>query len=983
MQEKNRYTSKNIDSNKKISEALEELAYELSTNYATTSFGDKEKEDVNLGCIFHDDSLCIEKLDPERKGNAKVMAIQRHRNILVIGAGASHDSYKCIPLGRTTVEELKKKYMNRIEQFDAIRNKFEKKKYDMLKENGLSDLDFENYMSLFSDIILTPQEVRSFLKEYTNFNESPSLFYEVAAHMFKHSFIDVIINFNFDELLDHAIEEELGAGNYKYILNDGDCFDINKALVDGRLKVPIYIKPHGTISQKSSLRFTKAHYLEMSDEMKEFISTLVKGYRGPDKEPIEKVNLISVGFNMESVEFKDILEKHLPHESRIFHFMYDSKNTEDAEVDYVARKLPEFFDRVKTAFFKKKPKSFSDLRKIAAGDLQTIHHQKHKKDKGVRLSEEVYKRIDISGFNKQKPEDNNLLTSPFSELFCLLWRITANQFKKSYEPRSISRHEIISYLFYDAGFIFHPAAEADEYNRDKLREKYEDRVTYYRDRVIIEIAIAINRNKGILDAVELANDRAGMYYQKYQSCYERSVGKKRGTRLYTFNEMIAFFIEEESAKAMLYDRNIFTLQTHSREILKEKLRNFQISKNYLAAKKLDDTGSIQIDGQLINKLEKIFEDKHLLAASNNITPTIIYHVLRCPIMSSQFISSLKSNYDKKCYNGRMRMGYRKTGEPLTMLEELCRLLNKSIRNHYYQIKPKYDDRKNLVIESLSKRKILHTNLSLEFEIRRLLGAGEWDRLLSIAEVGSYFHYLRHLGRPARKNGQKSYTPSGEEVEYPLHGNFDPADKKLIMIHSLDAIGNVQHAGDPIRNVSNIRTHELFDNLKTYYKNSKGLRVDAHSTPFWQHNHHMIIFLKKVDKNSGQLKTEYPFFDLCHDGRGFIMLGSFYMYRHGFSNHISPAYIGSDLYEKDYKYINNDFHRLLSIFFMNYQRAIAFEKTSNPLDLEFNIDTYRNWMNNKHFEEKLREFMDVVVWDRNITKTTGVKKATRKGKKTTK
>ena len=38
----------------------------------------------------------------------------------------------------------------------------------------------------------------------------PGLAYEILAHLMKHGFIDAIINFNFDEVLDQAIEDELG-----------------------------------------------------------------------------------------------------------------------------------------------------------------------------------------------------------------------------------------------------------------------------------------------------------------------------------------------------------------------------------------------------------------------------------------------------------------------------------------------------------------------------------------------------------------------------------------------------------------------------------------------------------------------------------------------------------------------------------------------------------------------------------------------------
>lgn len=797
-------------------------------------------------------------------------------------------------------------------------------------------------MSLFSEFILSEEEIRDFLHDFTEYKNSPSLFYEVAAHMFKHSFIDVIINFNFDELLDNAIEEELGRNNYRFVLSDGDCFDVVDAMVDGRIKTPIYIKPHGTVSHKTSLRFTKSHYLEMSTKMKEFIAKLVSGYCGEDKRAISKVNLISVGFNMESVEFKKILQEHLPHESRIFHFMFLDPVTEKEEMkpeNYVKNVLDIFYKRVKESIVNRRTKSYDHvleeyvdvIKKNLAGDSKKTIND-------AALGLEIYKRINIHGFNATG--NINSLTSPFSELFCVLWRLTENQFKKSYVPRSISRHEIISYLFYDPKYIFHDKkSNSNLYSRDALRNSYEENVFYYRDRVIVEIAIAINRNKGIVDVAELMNDRVGIYYERYRDCYLKSEGKKRGLNLYTIFDFIGFFMSDKDRNSFQYARYIFRLTPLKLDDIIKSLEKFEENRTYIVLEDADD--GVQVDMGLLNMFVDLLKKKEIFDEENSITPTVLHYLFRCPMLSSQFVVNLRRNYDLKCYNGKVT----ENQDPNPMFKELCRLMNKSSKNHYFQIKPKYDDRKNYMIESFSKRKLVHTNLSLEYEIRKILGGEKWDRILVISEVGSFFQFIRHLS-----------------TEDELHGEFEAKGKKIIMLNSLEAVDTPDKQPSNYDDFLNFYKRKIFSD----YCAEDQFSVEILRMPFWQHNHHMLIFMKKIEGYNLEAKSEYPFFEL-NENQGFAMIGSFYMYRHGFSNQISPVYIGGDPYGKDVKLINNDFHRLLSLFYMNYQRAYAFEfgekrdgqNVNN--DYVINISTYHDWMDNKEFLKKLNNFMRENVW----------------------
>jgi hypothetical protein len=402
-------------------DTIKELANELTYNHLANSFSDDRGEEIHCDHIFDNDPFI--KDDPRlpfesgyfghspispaaafgfRKKNGSEKSC---RNIVVIGTGASHDSYAFVPLGTDMTKKMEGLFFKDIPEKAEVREKYEYDK-ENIRRLLKNEFDFENCLSLLSNYIV-PDKLRSEIKEMTAFRHEPSLFYEIIAHMFKHNFIDVVINFNFDELLDHAIEEEVGLQNYHHILHDGDCIAIKSLTEDGRLKVPVYIKPHGTYSHSASLRFTKQHYLDVSPEVKKLMETLIGGEREGNDNPIQRVNLICVGFDMTSLEFNEILDQKLPPHSRIYHISY--KNYEEDRLNKLKKEyLANFFNRAEKV-----------------------------------KNTNCYQMVEIIGFT---PLDK--LISPYAELFSVLWRQIHGKFSRIYRPRSIGRHEILNYLFY-------------------------------------------------------------------------------------------------------------------------------------------------------------------------------------------------------------------------------------------------------------------------------------------------------------------------------------------------------------------------------------------------------------------------------------------------------------------------------------------------------------------------------------------------------
>jgi hypothetical protein len=210
--------------------------------------------------------------------------------IVAVGAGASADAVG-LPMGKEASDILKDKLripaeyleneLRRLSiQYRLRREEFETQLLALGKFGGPRLL--ESLTAIFGR------------RYYT------ATCYEIISHLFKHRFVDAIINFNFDEVLDQAIDDEVGEENYWRIVSDGDLQGTMKDMWDNhrRLRLPLYIKPHGTASHASSLRFTREAYFLLPDDIH---TLLLECFT---KTP---VTLLIVGFGMQSVEFSDII----------------------------------------------------------------------------------------------------------------------------------------------------------------------------------------------------------------------------------------------------------------------------------------------------------------------------------------------------------------------------------------------------------------------------------------------------------------------------------------------------------------------------------------------------------------------------------------------------------------------------------------------------------------------------------------------------
>jgi hypothetical protein len=240
--------------------------------------------------------LSLTAHDDEPSAYLKGRLPLQRKIVVVVGAGASNDACG-LPTGPQAQTRLIRSFLKSgLVKDQLITGEISR----IAVEYRLDQHDFEAAL-----LALSKFDQPTVLKELNavyNRRHYPSFTYEILAHWLKHRFIDAIVNFNFDELLDQAIDDELGEDGYYRVVTDGDCPQkIDDWLDDKqrRFDFPLYVKPHGTASHKSTMRFTRASYSLLSTEVVGLLTKLFS----------QDVDLLVLGHAMQSVEFNAILHR--------------------------------------------------------------------------------------------------------------------------------------------------------------------------------------------------------------------------------------------------------------------------------------------------------------------------------------------------------------------------------------------------------------------------------------------------------------------------------------------------------------------------------------------------------------------------------------------------------------------------------------------------------------------------------------------------
>jgi hypothetical protein len=217
---------------------------------------------------------------------------ERISTIAVVGAGASFPMMSIADdLADKLEEEVESDKKEREVELERLENVY-----------GLNPANFETRLTAICRTPEAERKVREKISEHYRHHYPTLLTYELLAHLLHHRFLDAIISFNFDELLDRSIEDEMGSAEYTRVVTERDCDPSDL------ISTPLYIKMHGTASEPDSLRFTRERYYETP---KSIISLVEKQF------DVEHLVLLNLGFTMASFDFQYLLRK--PKQLEIYH----------------------------------------------------------------------------------------------------------------------------------------------------------------------------------------------------------------------------------------------------------------------------------------------------------------------------------------------------------------------------------------------------------------------------------------------------------------------------------------------------------------------------------------------------------------------------------------------------------------------------------------------------------------------------------------
>lgn len=351
---------------------LEQLALILARNYFDTSqtqFAPGSRDRVQL--VFSGES------------SAALARRAPQRTVLVLGPDASAGAFGKRDMSPATVIRLLRQEINRDKYPNGATDGAEPEPDDPARhDRALADLIREHGEA----------RVREALFAVYGSRHRPHLAFEVIAHMFRHRFLDAIINLSPDELLDEAIEGEMGTAEYRHVCFEAECTGIDPLVVDRRLKIPLYVKPQGTLSYPNSIRLLPDPGSPRPGPMHRLMASIVGGHYGDartDQYVPYHVNLVTMGDVTGSEAFRSILR---------------------------------------------------GGREPGNGGITVYHMRQKDEARPGMLEGEEWEHLDVQVVEETRDD----LAGGFRKL----WDRTSEQFREGFGPRGIARHELIHNLFY-------------------------------------------------------------------------------------------------------------------------------------------------------------------------------------------------------------------------------------------------------------------------------------------------------------------------------------------------------------------------------------------------------------------------------------------------------------------------------------------------------------------------------------------------------
>lgn len=273
------------------------LSHDLVSNYLNAAIGHSDFSAAAAG-------VASEEYWKSAGQTVRRKPVPRRRVIAVVGAGASF-AYHNTCLGGAAADRVRDMVCG-LPTGSHARTFYAGVAQKLIPTNPASNV-FEDVMLVCATLDLQTTYValeKIFGKAANPY--VPAFGYEFLAHLLKHRFIDAIVNFNFDELLDEAIEGELARNEYYRVLADSECLEVRES--EGSFSRPIYIKPHGTIGHRATLRFTRAEYANIPDGIEQLLTKLITN---------QPTTIWTIGFGMESIDFNKIIREKIAPQSRL------------------------------------------------------------------------------------------------------------------------------------------------------------------------------------------------------------------------------------------------------------------------------------------------------------------------------------------------------------------------------------------------------------------------------------------------------------------------------------------------------------------------------------------------------------------------------------------------------------------------------------------------------------------------------------------
>jgi len=391
------------------------------------------------------------------------------RCVGVVGAGGSAP---LLDRGKELASELELKYG---------RDEAELERLALV--NNLSPTAFETRLIALSRTPDAAMEVRNTISEQYNIRHPTVLCYELLAHLLKHRFLDAIVSFNFDELLDRSLDDELDAGEYARVVSERDCAGI-QCDTDADDYVPLYVKLHGTASEPASLRFTPDQYYSLPPQIVRVVEDLLH---------TEECVIVNVGSGLGSFDFQRLLR--IPDRLSVF-------NLSPTRLE----------STVRHKIHKERGKP-SARQKDSPTDKKQAKLRAEAKIEGISGVPELgYPWLcECSEGASGCDEPLEALIATLTDKACQLGVPQATRRGRDgnlVQFRAIARHEVVSTLLGPS--VSHGAVVTEQDSWDKAE------IDYLRRRVILELAFAGAKSRGLMSLVPLVRDRPARYYDLYR-----------------------------------------------------------------------------------------------------------------------------------------------------------------------------------------------------------------------------------------------------------------------------------------------------------------------------------------------------------------------------------------------------------------------------------------------------------------------------------